>query len=85
MSPAKSKCESDKRKQFLENYIKIWYGHWGGYWQLNSYPYAQKITFDRKFENAVVDYRMVYEGGFAYFKKVNGIWVLIQARRTWIE
>jgi hypothetical protein len=85
MSPARSKGESENRQKFLENYIKIWYGHWGGYWQLNSYPFAEKITFDTKFENAVVNYRMVYEGGYAYFKKINGKWTLLQAKRTWIE
>lgn len=85
MSPARSKGESEKRKQFLENYIKVWYGHWGGYWQLLSYPSAFRITFDKNFQNAVVDYKMVYEGGFAYLKSVNGKWILVKAKRTWIE
>jgi hypothetical protein len=85
MSPARAKGESEKRMKFLENYIKIWYGHWGGYWQLHSYPYASRITLDKDFQNAVVDYRMVYEGGCAYFKRINSDWALIKARRTWIE
>jgi hypothetical protein len=85
MSPARSKGESEKRKQFLENYIKIWYGHWGGYWQLYSYPYVSRITFDRNFQNAIVDYRMVYEGGYAYLKNINGNWTIVRAKRTWIE
>jgi hypothetical protein len=85
MTPAKSKGESNKRKIFLENYIKIWYGHWGGYWQLYSYPYVSKIIFDHRFEHALIYFTMIYEGGYAYLKKVNGNWTLIQARRTWIE
>lgn len=85
MSPAKAKGESEKRKLFLENYIKIWYGHWGGYWQLHSYPVAETIIFDKEFKSAVVNYTMVYEGGYAYFQKVNGEWTLVNARRTWIE
>ena len=85
MSPARSKGESEKRQHFLENCIKIWYGHWGGYWQLYSYPKVSMITFDPMFENAVIDFRMVYEGGYAYLKKINGIWNLIEAKRTWIE
>lgn len=85
MAPARSKGESLKRQTFLENYIRIWHGHWGGYWQLNSYPYVERITFDAKFENAVIDYRMVYEGGYAYLKKVDGVWKVMQAKRTWIE
>ena len=85
MAPATSKGESEKRQRFLEGRIKIWYGHWGGYWQLLSYPSVEKITFDTKFENALVDYRLVYEGGYAYFKKINGNWTLVHAKRTWIE
>jgi hypothetical protein len=85
MQPAHSKGESEKRKQFLENVIKIWYGHWGGYWQLYSYPVAYTITFDKDMSTAKVDFRMVYEGGAATLKKVNGQWKLISSRRTWIE
>jgi hypothetical protein len=85
MSPARSKGESEKRKQFLGKFIKIWYGHWGGYWQLHSYPYASRITFDKTFQNAIVDYRMVYEGGYAYLKYIGGKWTLISGKRTWIE
>lgn len=85
MNPARSTGESAKRKKFLENYIKIWYGHWGGYWQLNSYPKAFSVIFDRKMEYARVDFRMVYEGGEAILKNKNGYWTLISAKRTWIE
>ena len=85
MNPAKSKGQSEKRKKFLENYIKIWYGHWGGYWQLNSYPTCTSITFDRNLEYAKIQYRMIYEGGEAVLKNENGNWKLISSKRTWIE
>lgn len=85
MNPARSTGQSEKRKEFLENYIKIWHGHWGGYWQLYSYPNAYSITFDKEMKYARVDYRMVYEGGEALLKNYKGNWVLISAKRTWIE
>jgi hypothetical protein len=85
MNPARSKGQSKKRKDFLERYIKIWYGHWGGYWQLLSYPSAYSITFDKDMNYAIVDFRMVYEGGEAILKNDNGHWEIITARRTWIE
>jgi hypothetical protein len=85
MSPARSKGESKNRQQFLEKYIKIWYGHWGGYWQLYSYPVVASITFDHTFSHAVINYVLVYEGGYAYFVKKGGVWMLVEARRTWIE
>jgi hypothetical protein len=85
MKPARSKGESAKRQRFLEERIKIWYGHWGGYWQLISYPEAYMITLDPELTYARVSFRLVYEGGYAIFKRVDTHWVLVTAKRTWIE
>ena len=35
--------------------------------------------------NAIVKFTMVYEGGEAILKKINGKWKLLSAKRTWIE
>jgi hypothetical protein len=43
------------------------------------------ITFDRTFEHALINYVLIYEGGYAYFTKTAGQWKLADARRTWIE
>lgn len=85
MAPARSKGESEKRQQFLESCIKIWYGHWGGYWLLHSYPVVGSITFDRNYQHALVNYSLIYEGGYAYYVKNDGNWKLVDARRTWIQ
>lgn len=52
MNAASSIGKSEQRKEFLENLIEIYYGHWGGYWQLETYPLAYKITFDKNMEYA---------------------------------
>ncbi len=85
IQPAKSKDESEKRKSFLENFIKIYKGHWGGYWQLYSYPIVSRIVFDKKMEYARIDFRMIYQGGEAILKNENGEWKLIESKITWIE
>jgi len=85
MAPARAKGESQRRQKFLENDLRIFYGHWGGYWQLYSYPTISSLTFDKSFRYAIIYYEFIYEGGEAYLKKVNGIWTLISAQRTWIE
>ena len=85
MNIARSTGKSENRKKFLENYIKIWYGHWGGYWQLYSYPTASSIIFDKDMKYARIYFRMVYEGGEAILKNENNKWILISAKRTWIE
>lgn len=85
MKPARAKKKSFKRQVFLDNYIKIWQGHWGGYWQLNSYPFAESVTFDQNRKTAIIDFRMIYEGGEAILKKENGRWKVVGAYQTWIE
>lgn len=82
---AQAKGESAKKKEFLENFIKIFYGHWGGYWQLESYPVAYNVTFDKNMKSAVITYRMIYEGGSTILKKIDGHWKLVESKRTWME
>ena len=85
MNPARAKGQSEKRKLFLENYVKIFHGHWGGYWQLYSYPQVYSIIFDNNMEYARIDFRLVYQGGEAFLKNENGVWTLISSKLTWIE
>lgn len=85
MNPAKSKKGSERRQDFLENLIKIYQGHWGGYWQLVTYPEVNLILFDKEMENAIIYFRIIYEGGEARLKKTEGKWQLIESKRTWIE
>ncbi len=85
MNPARSIEQSEKKEKFLENYVKIWYGHLGDYWQLYSYPEAFKIIFDKDMQYALIPFRIIYEGGVAMLKKENGDWKLIWIGRRWIE
>lgn len=85
MDPARAKGESAAREAFLDRLVRIFYGHWGGYWQLYSYPIINCITFNRTRTHAIVNFRMIYEGGLAKLEKVNGAWQLTEAKRTWIE
>ncbi|SFQ79319.1 hypothetical protein [Hymenobacter arizonensis] len=85
MQPARASKESHKRQVFLERQLKLWYGHWGGYWQLASYPLVSAVTFDRDLTYARVSFRMVYEGGEAILKRTNNQWTIVWVQRTWIE
>lgn len=85
MNPARATKSSAKKQAFLEKLVTIFQGHWGGYWQLTTYPEVSLILLDEKLENAIIYFRIVYEGGEAYLKKENGDWKIITAKRTWIE
>ena len=85
MNVARAKGENEKRQNFLENFVKTYHGHWGGYWYLYSFPEAYSVTFDKDMEYAIIDFRVVYEGGEAILKREGKTWTLISSKMTWIE
>ena len=85
MQTAFAKDESQSKQEFLNNAVQIYYGHWGGYWQYETYPKANQIIFNPEINRAVVMFRFVYEGGEAILEKQNGEWKVVDFRFTWVE
>lgn len=85
MNPATPKDSSAERLDFLNKKLKIIYGHWGGYWHIETHPQVFSIVFNKDRTLAKVNYRLVYQGGEAIYKKVSGRWNFLNAHLTWIE
>lgn len=85
MQVAYAKDESRQRMEFLMTAARIFYGHWGGYWQYETYPKASSIIFDREMQRAIVYFRFVYEGGEVYLEKKDGEWTIFSGQLTWTE
>ncbi|MBO4489639.1 MAG: hypothetical protein J5741_08320 [Bacteroidales bacterium] len=85
MQPATASDISKQKKEFLDSAARIFYGHWGGYWQYETYPEASQIIFNPEMNRAVVLFRFVYEGGQAVLEKQDGEWKVVDVRFTWIE
>ena len=85
MNPARSKGKSKTRLDWINTKIKIFQGHWGGYWQMRTYPSINHVLIDKERKTALVYFRMVYEGGEALYKKKDNKWTLIESKLTWIE
>jgi len=85
MNPARSKGSSLRRKEFLDRFVTTFHGHWGGYWELLTFPHVYCITFDKDMKFAKVDFEMVYEGGEALLEKKGDKWKILKAELTWIE
>ena len=85
MQPAFSKGDSRAKQHFIDNAAHIYYGHWGGYWQYETYPKAEQIIFNPEMNRAVVLFRFVYEGGQVILEKQNGEWTVVDTRFIWIE
>jgi len=85
MNPSTPKDSSAERLDFLNKKLKIIYGHWGGYWHIETNPEVFSIDFNNDRTIAKVNYRLVYQGGEAMYKKENGKWKFVNAHLTWIE
>ena len=85
MQPAYSKGKSRKKMEFILKAATILYGHWGGYWQYETYPKARTMVFDRGKRRAVVFFSFKYEGGYVILEKQNGEWKIATVKYTWIE
>ena len=85
MQVAYSKGKSRMRMEFINTAARIFYGHWGGYWQYETYPQATWIVIDSQMQRAVVFFRFVYQGGEVILEKQNGEWTFVSSKFTWIE
>ncbi len=77
--------KSKQKMEFLSNYIRVFYSHWGDNWDLSTPPIISKITFDKKAHFAMVEFGLIYEGGVAFLENKKSKWSLISAKRTWRE
>ena len=84
MAPAYEIGESRNRSLFLGKKMRLFHGHWGG-WILLTHPYVQSIDFNETLDEAIVRFAIIYEGGYAHYKKHRGKWRLINSKLTWIQ
>ena len=85
MSPAQPKRSNRNKQDFLNPYLVVWHGHWGGYWHITSHPLVWKIILENDLETADVHFLVVYQSGTATLKKEEGVWKLIESELTGIE
>lgn len=85
MQTAYAKGGSHSRMSFLLNAATIFHGHWGGYWQYETYPEAGHIIFNPDMSRALVYFRFKYEGGEVLLEKQNGEWIIVEVQYTWME
>jgi hypothetical protein len=81
--PIRPAEESAKRLDFLNGQLKVFRGHWGG-WYLETHPRVSLIRFNQSGNQAVVFFQVVHQGGEARYLKTEHGWVFQEARFTWI-
>ncbi len=78
------KEDIESRMQFLNKKISIREGHWVG-WHFLTHPEVQQIDISDDHDDALVYFRIGYEGGEAKLRKNNDAWEMYAAYLTWIE
>lgn len=81
---ATAKTNSCNRLKFLNQFFRILRGHWTG-WHVETHPYVSSINFTSDYQEAIVDFRIGYEGGDARYTKRNGTWELLESGLFWME
>lgn len=82
MQPAFSKNESEKRRNFLNNFIFVMISHRGDYWVLLTSPILTSILFDDVRDNAIIYYNFPYHAGCSVYTKSNGKWEFVWDKFT---
>lgn len=85
MNPARARGKSLKKQRFLNELVCIIYGHWGGYWHLETHPEVLNIVFNKSKTVAKVNYRIGYRGGEATFEYKENEWLFTEGQLTWVE
>jgi hypothetical protein len=84
MDPAAAEGESQERLEFINQYARIYPGHWGNFWKIETCP-TVSIRFNKTFTKAAVDFRLFYQGGSALYLRKNNKWKFKKSSLIWIE
>jgi hypothetical protein len=79
------KRETKRRLAFLNQFVKIIPGHWGGYYHIESFPVIGSIRMNLEMTEAEVFFTNVYAFYSATLEKVEGNWKLKSSGLMFVE
>ncbi len=76
-----SQNQSNKRKiELLKQYIPILHDYWGRIWQLETYPYVNRIIFNKSITKARVEFYVGFQSGQALLEKKGNKWIIRESK-----
>lgn len=73
--------KSNKEKiELLKQYIPILNDYWGRTWQLETYPYVNRIIFNKSITKARVEFYVGFQNGQALLEKKGNKWVIKESK-----
>ncbi|RKX43981.1 MAG: hypothetical protein DRP64_07395 [Verrucomicrobia bacterium] len=85
MTPAQASERSAKRLAAANTLVTIVPGHWGEGWHFISHPEVEAIIINRDLDQAIVSFRIGYEGGYSVMIKNENNWIITESILYWIE
>lgn len=82
---SKEAQERAQRAHFLSMMIPVEEYYCNRYWLFITGPYVNQIILDAHLQRAVVIYTGQHAGFETIMEKINGEWVILSTRDTWIE
>lgn len=83
--PVRSEEERRERWLFLQNYLYVFHGHWGGYWRYDMPPSVNFIILNESLDKAIVELCYNYSGNGLLLHKEASEWQQIQKFYEYIE
>lgn len=77
--------DSSERAEFLRQAMQLTPHHWITDYHKYTMPHAGRIIFNETYAKALIQFRVFFQFGDAYFEKENGNWVLKESELTAIE
>ena len=82
---SKEAQERAQRAHFLSRMIPVEEYYRNRYWLFITGPYVNQIILDAHLQRAVIIYTGYHAGYETIMEKINGKWVILSTRDTWIE
>jgi hypothetical protein len=76
-----SQNQGNERKiELLKQYIPILHDYWGRIWQLETYPYVNRIIFNKSITKAKIEYYVGFQNGQVLLEKKGNKWVIKESK-----
>lgn len=67
---------NNRKIELLKHYIPILHDYWGRTWQLETYPYVNRIIFNKSITKAKVEFYVGFQNGEAILQKEGKNWII---------
>jgi hypothetical protein len=80
MKPSGTQGKNNKKCELLRSYIPVLHDYWGRNWHFETYPYVNRIIFNKSITKAKIDFYVGFQSGEATLQKVGKSWIIKESK-----